>query len=344
MSVINSSKHQALSLFLNQLRAIQECIDDPTIQEIMINSPTNIWVEQKGEMKRLDIAIDNIAISGALSALAKANGRAAVEKTMDARMPGYRIASAIEPVGINGNTICIRKHSSSSKQLSEYLNDGAFSPKSSPEEKNGWADMPDLKEVSKGGRALMEFLNWAVVTRKNIAIAGSTGSGKTTFMNALISEIPHTNRVITIEDTAELKVSVPNYVGFEAQSGTDVTLRSLVRLALRYRPDRIIMGEVRGPEAYDLLDAMNTGHSGGFCSLHADNPLFALYRLESMVRMNPDAANLPLTALRNQIANTFQLVVFCANRGGVRRPVEISMVKGIKDGDYELLTIYKVED
>lgn len=344
MNGLDNKKSHSLGLFLSQLRNIKSYIDDPSVQEIMINAPDNIWIEQHGEMKRIDVSIENVAMRGALSALSTANERKDIELVMDARMPGYRIASVMSPIGINGNAICIRKHSASSRQLSQYIDDGAFTPKLLEAEKNDIAEMPDLDLVKEGGQALAEFFQWAVKTRQNIAIAGSTGSGKTTFMNALLSEIPHDNRVVTIEDTAELKVTTPNYVGFESLDDAGVSIRRLVRLALRFRPDRIILGEVRGPEAYDLLDAMNTGHSGGFCSLHADNPRFALYRLESMVRMNPDAANLPLTALRAQIANTFNVVIFCARRGGVRRPAEVVLVEGIENNDYKLKTIYKVKE
>lgn len=344
MNTYDKHNKHALTLFLNQLRAISSYIDDPSIQEIMINAPDNIWIETKGEMRKIDVNIPNLQIDGALNALASANEKKRVELVMDARMPGYRIASAMQPVGINGSAICIRKHSSSSRTLNQYLDEGAFSPVKMEEEKSHHDGMPDLKEVAKGGEALLEFFDWMIKTRQNIAVCGSTGSGKTTFMNALLERVPEDNRVVTIEDTAELKVKVPNYVGWETHEGEDITMRRLIKLALRFRPDRIILGEVRGPEAYDLLDAMNTGHSGGICSLHADNPLFALYRLESMVRMNPNASNLPLTALRTQIANTFNIVVFCARRGGIRRPVEIAMVEGAKDNEYQLKTIFKVGD
>jgi len=344
MSKFDAHNNQALKLFLNQLRAISEYIDDPNIQEIMINAPDNIWIETKGEMRKLDITIPNTQIDGALTSLASVNGHKRAEMIMDARMPGYRIASAMQPVGINGSAICIRKHSSSSRTLDQYHDEGAFSPIMMQEERNTHNGMPDLEKVAKGGQALLDFLDWAVTSRQNIAVCGSTGSGKTTFINAMLEKVPHDNRVVTIEDTAELRVAAPNYVGWEAQDDKGISVRRLIKLALRFRPDRIILGEVRGPEAYDLLDAMNTGHSGGICSLHADNPLFALYRLESMVRMNPDAANLPLSALRTQIANTFNIVVFCARRGGIRRPVEIALVEGAKENEYQLKTIFKVGD
>lgn len=344
MNHIERRDHHALRSFMQHLGGLKDYIEDPAIQEIMVNAPDNIWIETKGDMVRLDLNIDNTRIDGALTSLATANNYKRAEKVMDARMPGYRIASAMSPVGINGSTICIRKHSNSARTLDQYLSEGAFSPQMKEVERTWQGGMPDEELIKKGGDHLRAFFEWAVRTRQNIAVCGSTGSGKTTFMNAMIGEIPHDNRVLTIEDTAELKVSTPNHVGLEAMEGEGVTIRRLVKLALRFRPDRIILGEVRGAEAYDLLDAMNTGHSGGICSLHANNALFALYRLESMVRMNPDAANLPLSALRTQIANTFNIVVFCANRGGVRRPVEVALVQEVENNEYRLKTVYKVGD
>ena len=335
----------AIRLFFSQMGQLRTYIDDPSVQEIMINHPGSVWIESGGEMFKVDVDIEDVAVRSAIKSLASANNKD-VFPVIDARAAGFRVAAALVPVGIKGNAICIRKHTRSLRRLDNYLNDGAFEPKGDTDQGLHGAGIPDLQEVAKGGQALADFFRWAVRSKRNIAIAGGTGSGKTTFMNALLAEIPESERILTIEDTAELIVTHPNSVSLETAEYVSVDrqeiidIRRLVRLALRFRPDRIIVGEIRGAEAYDLLDAMNTGHQGGFCSLHADNARFALYRLESMVRMHPNAGNLPLSALRAQIANTFHVVVFCARSAGVRGPVEVALVNGLRDGDYELTTIF----
>lgn len=343
---IRTKSDAAIRLFFSQMGPIRAYIEDPSVQEIMINRPGSVWVESNGVMQPVDVSIDDVSVRGAIKSLASANGRD-VFPVIDARAAGFRVAAALSPVAIKGNAICIRKHSRSLRRLNDYIEDGAFVPNGGAGgHAGGGLAMPPLDAVARGGEALADFFRWCVRSRRNIVIAGGTGSGKTTFMNALISEIPDDERLLTIEDTAELIVNHPNSVSLETAEIVSmerqelVDIRRLVRLALRFRPDRIIVGEIRGGEAYDLLDAMNTGHQGGFCSLHADSAKFSLYRLESMVRMHRDAANLPLQALRAQIANTFNVVVFCARRGGVRRPVEVAVVNGVCDGDYDLRTIY----
>lgn len=333
----------AAHVFRTSLAALRPVFDDPTVQEVMVNCADDVWIERRGSMERIDVAIEAIHVDSAVKALAAANNKD-VGKVLDCRMPGYRIAAALSPVSIRGPAICIRKHAMSERTLENYLGEGGLG--GIPADcKTSHAGRPDLAAVRQGGGALRDFLSWMVVARKNIAIAGSTSSGKTTFLNALLREVPHDQRVLTIEDTAELKVKTPNYVGLEAMPDQGVTIRALVRLALRFRPDRIIVGEVRGPETYDLLDAMNTGHSGGACSLHADSPELALARMESMIRMNESAANLPHQALREQIASVFDYVVFCSRHGARRGPERIIEVAGINSaGGYATKTIYDARE
>jgi Flp pilus assembly CpaF family ATPase len=331
----------ALQVFRSQLSSLAKYMDDPFVQEIMVNAPNDIWVEREGKIEKVtDADLSDFNLRGAVKALAGANKKD-MSPVLDCRMTGYRIAAALYPVGIRGNALCIRKHARSNRTLANYMEAGSFEVETeSYGERLDNSIKPDLRMVRRGGEEVVEFLKWMVVAKKNIIVAGSTGSGKTTFLNALLAEIPADQRVLTIEDTAELQVKTPNYVSLEVADSEGVTIRGLVRLALRFRPDRIVVGEVRGAEAYDLLDAMNTGHSGGACSLHADNPVLALLRLESMVRMSPDAANLPLDALRAQIASTFQYVVYCSRHQGRRGPEEIIEIKGIKDGSYVTESVF----
>ena len=332
----------AAHVFRTSLHVLAPYFGDPTVQEIMVNRADDVWIERGGQMSKVDAVISDVHIASSVRALASANGKE-VDAVLDCRMPGYRIAAALKPVGINGSSICIRKHATSERTLEDYLRDGAFG--ALPVADRAAESPPAAAFVRQGGAAVGSFLRWAVRNRKNLAVAGGTSSGKTTLLNALLTEIPRQHRVLTIEDTAELKVKAPNYVGLEAMPDAGITIRSLVRLALRFRPDRIIVGEVRGPETYDLLDALNTGHTGGACSLHADSPELALARMESMIRMNESAANLPHQAMREQIANTFDYVIFCSRHGARRGPERIVAVNGVDAaGQYRTETIFDARE
>lgn len=335
-------EEHALHVFRAHLHLLTAPLEDPGVQEIMVNREDEVWIERGGSMVRMPVRIESMHVAAAVKALAAANNKNA-KTVLDCRMPGYRIAAALSPIAIRGPALCIRKHARSQRTLDTYLAEGGFG--ALPPDTVDASVRPGNEDVAQGGAALAEFFRWAVRARKSIAIAGSTGSGKTTFLNALLAEVPHDQRVLTIEDTAELRVSTPNYVGMEAMPDLGVTIRDLVRLSLRFRPDRIIVGEVRGAEAYDLLDAMNTGHSGGACSLHADSPELALSRLESMIRMNTSAANLPHQAMREQIASAFDFVVFCSRRGARRGPERVVEVQGVSDtGQYITKTIFDARE
>jgi Flp pilus assembly CpaF family ATPase len=335
-------EEHALRVFQEQLLPLRPFFDDPSVTEIMLNRYDDIWIEREGRVQKVDVAIAPLGIRNAVKAIASANAKD-VQPILDCRMPGVRVAAALEPVAIRGATICVRKHTFSARSLSQYVEDQSFAvrPAESMAEDGEEVPEPDLETVRAGGEGLAAFFRSAMARRMNIAVAGATGSGKTTLLNALLAEIPASERVLTVEDTAELKVKTPNHIGFEAAPDRGVTIRSLVKLALRFRPDRIIVGEVRGAEAYDLLDAMNTGHSGGACSFHANSARMALTRLESMVRMNTDAANLPLPSLRQMISDTIRYVVFCSRRGSRRGPEQVLEVLGVdRDGRYETKLIF----
>lgn len=324
----------AAHVFRTSLHGLLDVLDDPAVQEIMLNRPDEVWIDRAGQMIRLDRHISETAISSAIRALASANSRD-VKAVLDCRMPGYRIAAVLPPVGIKGPAICIRKHARSLRSLDDYAEQ--LGP---PTPAAGEAGRPDPALVAQGGQALMDYFRWVVRARKNIAIVGGTGSGKTTFLNALLREVQPEHRVLTIEDTAELQVTVPNHVCLEALSEVGVDIRALVRMALRFRPDRIIVGEVRGAEAYDLLDALNTGHSGGACSLHANSPEMGLARLANMVRMSPSASNVPDAVLCRQIADAINVVIYCEHRGLRRGPVKVIEVLGADEQGFLTRTMY----
>lgn len=330
----------ALRVFESAVWALSDVMADPDVQEIMVNRPDDVWVERMGVMRRLEgVSLTGKQIVEAVKSLATANGGREVTPVLDCRLPGLRIAAALDPVALGGPSLCIRKHARSKRTLNDYLDNGGFAMIGETDPEHAANEpAPSMAAVAAGGVGVRDLLRWIVRERKTVLVAGSTGSGKTTFLNALLAEVPPDQRVITVEDTAELQVALPNYKGFESAPEKGITIRSLVRLALRFRPDRIIVGEIRGAEAYDLLDALNTGHEGGACTLHADSPLLALARLESLVRMNHDAANVPYQSLREQISQTIDFVVFCNKRGARRGPEQIVEVLGVTPEGYQTRT------
>lgn len=317
-----STKLHAQTLLRNTLKSISSFMDDPDVQEIMINGENDVWVERKGQVSKADIQIPDIDIRSAITVLARLENKEAKEGSkesiLDARLEGMRVAAAMAPTSIRGASIAIRKHSSVHLSLDDYVANGAM-PQSA-------ADM------------LRSF----IAERKNIIVAGGTSSGKTTALNALIAEIDNTDRVLTIEDTPELKVLTPNWVPLMSNEQEGISTRDLVRLALRYRPDRIIVGEVRGGEAFDLLDAANTGHEGSIATIHANGALSALSRFESLVLRS--GVQWPHEAIKAQIGETFHYVVFMARRNGKRVLAEIMALKGygFEAKQYEYEFLYRV--
>ncbi|TAL56902.1 ATPase, T2SS/T4P/T4SS family [Pandoraea sp.] len=325
----------ALQILAQHLAPIRALLDDPTIQEIMINAFDDIRIERAGEIEHLaDIRLDEAGLSTAITIIANMNDKGAPRPILDARLAGLRIAAAKKPIAMRGDMMCIRKHAMRHITLVDYLQRGAFDVVPFDERVSG-AERRRMTQLlaglKHGGQAVLDFLQWMIEAHINAILSGSTSAGKTTLLNALTGVIPAHERLITIEDTGELQVHVPNYVSFETNPGQGITVRDLVRLALRCRPDRIVVGEVRGPEAFDLLDALNTGHSGSAVSFHADSSALALPRLESMIRMAPETQNWPLVDLRRQIANTFRFVIHAQRVGASRGPCEIREILGVDD-------------
>lgn len=330
----------AFQMFRSSLAPLKGYFDDPGVSEIMINRFDQIFVEKGGDIFQAPLKLSPEAVRGAIQSLATANARDAGQ-VLDVRMPGYRVAAALSPTSIKGAVLCIRQHATAVRSLDVYLASGGFSPVSDKDvaayeqaSRSLSQGRPDDQDVLRGGEAVKALLQWMVATRQNILIAGGTSSGKTTFLNSLLMEVHPGQRLLTIEDTAELNVTIPNYVSFESNADLGISIRDLVKLALRFRPDRIVVGEIRGGEAYDLIDALNTGHPGGMCSLHANSPEQALTRLEGLVRMNPTAANLPHHVLRKQIAETFRFVVFCSRIGQRRGPEQVVEILDSSESGY----------
>lgn len=332
-----SAKHAAQVLW-QHLAPLRPYLDDPAVQEVMVNSPDDVWVESQGEMRRLDLVLESDQVDAVIKILANLNNKPDA-LILDCRLPGLRIAAARHPVAVRGHAMCIRKHAARKITLAHYVETGAFD--TAPgfiSSETAAVPLDMLSRLQQGGQGLADYLAWAVKARKPLLIGGSTSSGKTTLVGALLDQVDPVDRLIVIEDTGELSelhFDLPNRVHLEANESVGVSIRDLVKLALRFRPTRIIVGETRGAEAFDVMNAYNSGHPGGMVTLHADNAVQTLVAIETRVRMSPDAKDMPLASLRAQIAETFPIVIHATNAVGLnapRAPDEIIHVTGVEPG------------
>ncbi len=300
--------------------AIQPLIDDTTVTEIMVNRYSDIWTERAGRLQpEPSIKFQNEQQVRDLCERIALPLRRRIDETnpiLDGRLPdGSRVNAVLAPVALDGTCLTIRKFSRA-------------------------LTVERLMEVGTLTKSLAAFLQACVVARCNVLVIGATSSGKTALLNALSSFIPEDERIVTIEDAAELMLQQPHVVRMETRPPNvegrgEITVRDLVRNALRMRPDRIVVGECRGPEALDMMQAANTGHDGTFSTLHANSPTDALSRLETMVLMAD--SGLPSRAVRQQIASAFDLVVEVGRlKSGLRRILSVSEV--IRPEDQEIAT------
>ena len=298
------------------LGPLEPLLGDPDVDEVMVNGPGAVWVERRGQVERTDVAFatdEDVrhAIERILAPLGRRVDEA--EPLCDARLPdGSRVNVVIPPLALDGPILTIRRF-----------------------RRHGFSDA-DLVELGTWSPPLRDFLAKAVRAHLSILVSGGTGSGKTTTLNALSAFVPAGERIVTIEDTAELRLQQPHVVRLEARPPSvegrgEVTIRRLVRNALRMRPDRIVVGEVRGPEALDMLSAMSTGHDGSLCTVHAGSPAEALRRLETLALMA--GVGLPHAAIREQVADAVDLIVHQArHRDGARRVVAVAEVVRVAGG------------
>jgi pilus assembly protein CpaF len=321
---LNEIEESALAAELTDdmvgLGPLEPFLDDDSITDILVNGPFDIYVERRGKLEKTVARFrDASHLVNIAQRIAGAIGRRIDEASpmVDARLAdGSRVNIVLPPLVLNGGSISIRKF---------------------PKENLTLDAMVDQENLS---RDIARVLQIATNTRLNLLISGGTGSGKTTLLNAISQYIGRDERVITVEDAAELRLQQPHVVQMETRPPNiegvgDVPQRELVRNALRMRPDRIIVGEVRGPEAFDMLQAMNTGHDGSMSTVHANSPRDALSRLENMVMMAN--LNLPLRAVRMQIASAVNLVVHIERmRDGIRRVQSVAEIAGIEG---EIITI-----
>jgi pilus assembly protein CpaF len=306
------------------LDVLQPLIDDPSITEIMINRHDEIFIEQNGNVTLHPGKFENEQKLGDIiqSIVAKVN-RIVNESTpiVDARLQdGSRVNIVLPPIALKGPTMTIRKFPENPMTMDDLVGKGALT------------------------EDITELLQQLVITKHNIFISGGTGSGKTTFLNALTCFIPTNERIITIEDCAELQIThIPNLVSLETRNANTegkggIAIRSLIHASLRMRPNRIIIGEVRGEEALDMLQAMNTGHEGSISTGHSNNTMDMLSRLETMIL---SGHTLPIEVIRKQIASAIDIMIHLSRmRDHSRKVTEIHEVVGIKDQEVQLNPLY----
>lgn len=323
MNAVNP--HPGFRLILPYLRPIENLILDPEVSEIMLNSPTEIFIEKQGVIEKVQgVTIANDQLRVAVQNIARSLGDDISEEKpiLDSRLPdGSRIAAVLPPCSIHGITLTIRKFNTRDFTIEDLIRIGTIT------------------------EPMTALLKKAIVDRKNILISGGTGTGKTTLLNILADFIPDEDRLVVIEDTAEIHIRKPNLVRFEArrQQGPRipaVTIRHLLRASLRHRPERTILGEIRGEEAFDLLQALNTGHSGSLSTIHANSASQALSRLASCVLQS--GIELPYKAIKASIADSIHLLVHIERRYARRYINEILAIKSYSPSEdsYQLETLF----
>jgi pilus assembly protein CpaF len=306
------------------LGPLEDLIEDATVTEIMVNAHDDIFIERNGRIQKSDVVFSTErACLAAIERIVTPLGRRIDESSplVDARLKdGSRVNAVIPPVALRGPSISIRKFANRRLMGEDLLRFGSLDER------------------------MLEFLTIAVRERRNVVVSGGTGSGKTTLLNILSNFIPDGDRVVTIEDAAELKLVQPNLVALEARPANmegkgQITIRDLVKNALRMRPDRIVVGECRGGESLDMLQAMNTGHEGSLTTAHANNPRETLSRLEVMVMMA--GMDLPMTVVREQIASAVNLIVHQRRYPcGSRKVSHITEITGIESGTIQMQDIF----
>lgn len=313
---------------VRKLDVLQELVDDPLVTEIMINGPDRIFIERNGRLTESGFRFDSEEkLQNVIQQIVSECNRTVNEASpiVDARLEnGARVNVVLNPVALNGPIVTIRR----------------FPDKP--------ITMEDLVSFGSVTEEVCEWLSRLVRAKYNIFISGGTGSGKTTFLNALSNYIPAEERIITIEDSAELQIrSIRNIVRMETRNANvegcrEITIRDLIKTSLRMRPDRIIVGEVRGGEAFDMMQCLNTGHDGSMSTGHANSSRDMLSRLENMILMGIE---IPLEAIRQQIASGIDIIVHLGRlRDKTRKVLEIVEVRGFEKGEIILSPLYHFEE
>lgn len=309
------------------LGPLEPLLADPQVSDILVNDAHTVYIERRGQLELTDVMFaDDNHLLRIIQRIVGRLGRRIdeVSPMVDARLPdGSRVNAIIPPLALDGPSLSIRRFGVQPLNMDDLIRNGALQPETA------------------------SFLASAVEARVGLLVSGGTGAGKTTMLNALSAYIPEYERLVTIEDSAELILSHRHRVRLEtrpanAENTGEVSQRDLVKNALRMRPDRIIVGEVRGPEVWDMLQAMNTGHEGSLTTVHANSAADALARLEMMVAMS--SINLPIQVVRQYIASGIKLIVQLARlRGGPRKVMQVAEVVGISNGEFVVEEIFGFE-
>lgn len=318
--------HEVLNEFVGY-GPIQPLLDDPEVTEVMVNGPKKVFVEKKGKLIKTGVTFENDAhVQRVIERIVLPLGRRidADSPTVDARLPdGSRVNAVIPPVALDGSTITIRKFSKHKLGIADLIRFGSLTEQ------------------------MAEFLRACVIARLNIIISGGTGSGKTTLLNCLSGFIPEDERIVTIEDAAELQLQQDHVVRLETKTANldgrgAVTIRDLVKNSLRMRPDRVVVGECRGGETLDMLQAMNTGHDGSLTTVHSNSPRDAVSRIETMVLMA--GMDLPVKVIRQQISSAVDLIIQQSRlKDGSRKVTYITEVAGMEGDTIVLTDIFRFE-
>jgi len=329
-NIPNSIRQQVMQEVRNDILGfgpIQPLLDDPDVSEVMVNGPKRVYVEKKGKLTKTDVVFENNQeVLKVIDRIILPLGRRvdADSPTVDARLPdGSRVNAVIPPVALDGASITIRKFRKDKLSMEQLVDFGSITT------------------------SMAEFLKACVISRLNIIVSGGTGSGKTTLLNVLSSLIPESERIVTIEDAAELQLQQEHVVRLETKAANlegrgQVSIRDLVRNSLRMRPDRIIVGECRGGETLDMLQAMNTGHDGSLTTLHANTPRDALSRTETMVLMA--GMDLPVKVIRQQVSAAIDVIVQQSRlKDGSRKVTAITEVAGMEGDTIVLTDIFRFE-
>lgn len=307
------------------LGPLEDLLEDDGVSEIMVNTHDEIFFEKSGRLKKSDVTFtDDKAVLSAIERIVAPLGRRIDESSpmVDGRLKdGSRVNAIIPPLALKGPCITIRKFMKNRLESEDLINFGSISPE------------------------MVKFLQTAIIRKQNLVISGGTGSGKTTLLNVLSNFIPDDERIVTVEDAAELRLYQPNLVSLEArpinQEGKgEVSIRELVKNCLRMRPDRIVVGECRGGEALDMLQAMNTGHDGSLTTIHANSPRDCISRIEVLVLMS--GMDLPVRAIREQISSAINIIVQQTRFScGSRKVTSIAEVTGVEGDIVQIAEIFK---
>lgn len=300
------------------LAPVREYLEDDSVSEVLINGPSQVYIERRGKLEEVGAKfVSESALKAAAANIAKSVGRMldGMHPRLDARLPdGSRVHAVIPPLSRVGTVIAIRKFKKDTLTIGKMMEFGSLD------------------------ESMFRLIRALVLLHKNVIVSGATSSGKTSVLNALSSFIPEGERVLVIEDASELQLQQRHIVPFETRKADkngqgEVTIRDLIHSALRLRPDRIVIGEIRGGEALDLLQALNTGHAGSMSTIHANTPLDCLRRIETCALLS--GIDVPLVALRSQVASAIDAVVHTARLSdGSRKVVSIAEVMPLESGDY----------